>query len=227
MSEEAAIMATLSVGEASQAHARVPRRRAAVHSAWYVVATLLVAFGSAAGATTATRWLLRGVPVRAPAAKHTLPPPLPVAHDGVTLGGGSPYAVGIGATQSFNSLAITVDQLRIAASHDFVGAPAGSQVAIVTVTLANTDPIRTLPYNAAEFWLIDPSGAARHEVFAALAQPLGAGQVAPHAQIVGEVAFWVTATPDALAPDPQIVFAPAAAPDFALRWDVPLTSPLP
>jgi hypothetical protein len=220
-------MATVTVREANQSHARAPRRRVALHSAWYVVATLLVAFGSAVGATAATRWLLRDIQPHTRPTAHPVAPPLPVVHDGITLGGGSPLAVGMGATQSYNGLAITVDQLRIAPTNDFVGAPAGSHLTIVTVTLMNTDPIRALPYNAAEFWLSTSAGDAHHEVFAASAQPLGTGQVAPHSQIVGEVAFLVTATPDVTAPDPQIIFAPVAAPAFTLRWDVPLVPLLP
>ncbi|MBA3824053.1 MAG: hypothetical protein H0X24_09160 [Ktedonobacterales bacterium] len=219
-------MTTLTVEDANQSHARTARRRVTFHPAWHVVATILVAFGSGVGATATTRWLLRDTRPSA-TVSHPPPAPLVVVHDGVTLGGGSPLAVGMGATQSYAGLAITVDQLRIAPTNDFVGAPPDSHIAIMTVTLVNTDPVRPLPYNAAEFWLTNPAGDAHHEVFAASAQPLGAGQVAPHSQFVGELAFFVTATPDVTAPDPQIVFAPTAAPAFTLRWDLPLVSALP
>jgi hypothetical protein len=219
-------MAAITTEEANQSHARAPRRRS-IHSAWYVVGALLVAFGSAAGATMATRWLLGGMQ---PQPRATVPhahAPLPVLHDGITLGGGSPLAVGMGATQSYDDLAITIDHPQIVAANGFAGAPSGSHFAIVTVTLANTDPVRSLPYNGAEFWLNDGTGKLAHEVFAADAQPLGVGQVAPHSQVTGEVAFLVTANPDPNAADPQVIFAPSAAPAFALQWDLPLVPLLP
>jgi hypothetical protein len=220
-------MSALTMDEASQSLTRTPKKqRQGVHSAWYVVATLLVAFGSGVGATVATRWLLGGnQPTHAPA-RQTIPP-ISVMHDGDSPGGGGTLAVGMGATQSYDGMAITVDQLHVVASNSFVGAPDGSHLAIVTVTLMNTDPVQSLPYNAADFWLSNPGGTAQHEVFVASANQLGAGKVAPHDQVVGEVAFLVTATPDPNAPDPEIVFAPSAEPAFSLRWDVPLVSQFP
>ena len=148
------------------------------------------------------------------------PTPLPVAVD-------SGVAVGIGATQSFRSLAITVGHLQIAQSHTFIGAPQGMAFAVITVLLVNTDPTQSVAYNGADFTLMDANGHTHPEAYAALASPLGVGSILPRASVQGDLAFLVPYPVDGSQPDPQLRYLPSAVGGFILSWSVPLAPTLP
>jgi hypothetical protein len=188
-----------------------------------ILGALVVVFLSVFAAAYAARWLLRDVdPASAHAATTTVQlkptPHAPAATDVVALG--------MGATQSYRGLAVTITDLRLVATSNFVAAPPGMIFACVTVTLANTDPVQAVPYNAADIVLVDARGGQHHQSFAALATPLGAGLVAPDAQVQGDLAFLVAYPPSLYANDPQIRYAPPGA-NLALAWDVPLAPILP
>jgi hypothetical protein len=210
-------MASLATSPVTRAPAR--RHMAGV---LHLIGALIVTFGSVAGASYAARWLLRGMPhsvaTTAHAVGHT-----PAAPSHAAPPDGGAVAVGIGATQSYRGLAVTVTNLRLLPTNDFVAAPAGHVFACVTVILANTDPAQPAAYNAADFFLADPQGALHHEVFAALAAPLGAGSVPPRGRVQGDLAFLVTVPPAPYTPDPQLRFFPASGAPVSLAWDLPLT----
>jgi hypothetical protein len=191
-----------------------------------IALTAVVIGGSVTLANLATRWLLAGI---TPASFHAVtsasvtstkptvtPPP-----------GTNPIAVGLGATQSINGLAITMTNLRLVTTQGFVGAPAGEAFAIVTVTLVNTDPTQASAYNGGDFVFVDSTGQTHPEVFAALAAPLGVGTLAPQATTQGDLAFLIPYPVAANAPDPQIRYQAARVGGFMLNWSLPLGPLLP
>ncbi len=210
--------------------ATTPSTRVAVRrhlaDALHLIGALLVTFGSVAGASYAARWLLRGTAqsITAPTHRTNL---APVAPPRTVPPDGGAVAVGIGATQSYRGLAVTVSDLRLLSMSSFVAAPAGQDFACVTVTLVNTDPALPATYNAADFYLADTAGALHHEVFAALAAPLGTGSVPPRGRVQGDLAFLVAVPNVPYAPDPQLRFFPTPAMPASLAWDLPLTPSFP
>jgi hypothetical protein len=189
-----------------------------------ILGAVVIVFLSVFAAANAARWLLRGVdPTPAHAAMHTTARPLRVPTAPATT---DVVALGMGATQSYRGLAVTIANLRLVATSHFVAAPPGMIFACVTVTLANTDPVQAIPYNSADLALLDAHGVLHHQSFAALAAPLSAGTVEPNTQVQGDLAFAVAYPPTLYANDPQIRYAPPGT-SVALAWDVPLAPTLP
>lgn len=186
------------------------RRRLAVS----IVAALVVAFGSLVLATRATQFLLNDLHIGGGQASATATP-LPRIS---ALPGD--ITVGVGATQSYDGVAMTVSDLHLTTVNNLVGAPAGEEFAIVTVRLVNTAPAGTVPYNAYDFVMADQAGQGRHEDFAALDHPLGVGSLGPEQQVTGDIAFLVKTAISAT--DPQIVYLPSLTAVAPLRWSVPL-----
>ena len=187
--------------------------------------TAVVIAGSLTLANLATQRLLGGLAAHLhPAVITTIPTPAPTA---IPSQNDSGIAVGIGATQSFRSLAITVGPLQIAPSHAFIGAPQGMAFAIIAVMLVNTDPTQRVAYNAADFALVDANGHTHPEAYAALESPLGVGSMAPHTSVQGDLAFLVPYPVDGSQPDPQIRYVPSAIGGFSLSWSVTLAPTLP
>lgn len=192
-----------------------------------IVGALIVVFLSVFAAGYAARWLLRGVDApTAQGASHPTTHLKPIATAPRAPAATDVVALGMGATQSYHGLAVTVTNLHLVTTSNFVAAPPGMIFACVTVTLANTDPVQTIPYNAADIVLVDAHGALHHQSFAALTAPLGAGKVGPNAQVQGQLAFLVAYPPTLYANDPQIRYAPPGG-GMALAWDVPLGPSLP
>lgn len=207
---------------AGQRHGAVAGRMAVARAA---LALLIVALAWV-GAVGAARVLLRGVVWQCAfgacpgqtrllvAATPTPPPP--------TAFPASAIVVGLGATQSYGGLAITVGDLRATATSGFVAAPRGAMLVIVTVRLVNTTPGATVAYNAYDFALIAAGGALQHETLAALPAPLGVGVLPPEGQAAGQVAFVEPLPATPYQPAAQIVYLPSAAAGPPLAWSVSL-----
>ncbi len=216
-------MATVS--GVSSAHAPV---RQTFSKAFHLLGALVVVFGSVGFASVAAHWILSGVPHASAAVHQTVGATSPKTRMRQSnRQENAPIAVGMGATQSYHGLAITIGQLQITTKHDFLAAPAGQAFAIVTVTIVNTDPVQTATYNAANFQMEDPAGALHPEAMAALASPLGIGTIAPHGRAQGTIAFLVPYPADPYKPDPAVVFLPTPNPALALAWDLPLAPSMP
>ncbi len=193
---------------------------------------------AALGITVAGLSMLAAITV-APLAWHALqsaiapPPPLSVAGAGLPTTFLAPTlppsdsVMAIGATESIDGIAITVSDLRLATAIGAVGAPSGMAFAVVRVRLVDLDAVRAMSYNAGDFALVSGDGHVFHEVFAALGDPLGVGQLAPSASASGEIAFLVTPQTDPSAVDPQIVFWPSLSSGNLVSWSMPLAPVMP
>lgn len=207
------------------------RMRRSTRQLWSAIGeiglTVVVIVGSLWLANAVTQRLLGGL-AHAPALMPslTLPTPSPTAAV-VVLPSANAVSVGIGATQSFHSLAITLTNLRIVSKQGFVGAPQGMAFALITVVLVNTDPIISVAYSPTDFALVDAAGTAHPAAFAALGAPLGTGEVPPLATVQGDLAFLIPYPVDGSQPDPQIRYLPSAANSLALSWGLPLAPLLP
>jgi len=197
-------------------------------NALHLAGALVVVFGSVGFASFAARWILNGVPHAASSVHHAASsvPPAASAPQHANQGN-DPIAVGMGATQSYHGMAITIDQLHIETKHDFLAAPAGQAFAIVTITIINTDPVQMASYNAANFQLDDHSGALHPEAVAALAAPLGIGTIAPHGRAQGDLAFLIAYPANLYQVDPAIRFLPTPNASLSLAWDMPVTPSIP
>jgi|GEM_PF-3986463 len=185
-----------------------------------ILATLGIAMGSIIGAFAVAHVILRGVPVLAnsSAAVNKQAVTTPVIAVPVAV-------VAIGSTQSYANVTLTIDNQRIVTQNEFVAAPAGKEFIIVTVHIFNSDSRQSIPYNAGNYVLIDIYGQHHLPDFAALAHPLGAGEVAPRSKIFGDIAYIVTVPTLTTAPDPQLWYIPDNSAVPVLSWSVPSLNP--
>jgi hypothetical protein len=156
-----------------------------------------------------------------PPAQDTVPGLAPAEPAATIVAPQASTSLGIGATQSYNGLAITVSDLRLQSSSGPVGAPSRSVFAIVRVNILNLDLGQMAPYSAGDFVLVDAAGREQRQTFAALVDPLGAGDIAPGGDVTGELAFLVPAMPVPGASSLVIVWLPSVqAGNTPLSWSL-------